>query len=106
NNNEKVKTLKYATLNNLTTGTNVKVLYYPNTLSSVVYSIDGSIVGLKKWGQKNKIIEVKPVKPLTIEGGAVFNDKGEFVGMITTSYKGEVGRFYAVPSIYIRGKIK
>jgi hypothetical protein len=105
NNFEKIKTLKYAPIE-IADGTKVKVFYYPNPLSSVVYSIDATVSGTKKWDSKNKIIELKPAKPISLEGGAVFNENGEFVGMITEAFNGEVGKLYAVPGLYIRAQIK
>lgn len=104
NNNEKVKTLKFATLD-VKKGEKVKILYYPNTLSSVVYAIDGTVVGTKKWLKDKKIIEVKPSKPLSLDGGAVFNENGEFLGLLTLAFDGEVGKLYAIPSLYIRSRI-
>lgn len=104
-NNEKLKTMKIATLDQMTAGTKVKILYYPNTFSSVVYSMDGTILSMKGWGKENKIIEIKPNKPLNIEGGAIFNDAGEFMGMVTKANSGEVGKIYAVPAPYIRSRI-
>jgi hypothetical protein len=105
NNFEDTKPLKYAPIDILS-GTKVKILYYPNPLSSVVYSMEGSVTGTKKWSKKTKIIEVKPAKPLTPEGGAVFNENGEFVGMITKLYEGEVGKLYVVPGMYIKAQTK
>ena len=101
NNLEKPKTLKFASLD-VRYGDKLKVLYYPNALSSVVYSMDCSVTGLKNFGKNSKVIEVKPNKPLSIQGGALFNDKGEFVGLITQAYSGEVGKLYAIPAMYIR----
>jgi len=105
NNFEDTKPLKYAPIDVLS-GTKVKILYYPNALSSVVYSMEGSVSGTKKWSKKTKIIEIKPAKPLTPEGGAVFNENGEFVGMITKAYEGEVGKLYVVPGMYIKAQTK
>lgn len=105
NNIEKVKSLKYAPLD-VSSGTKVKIFYYPNPLSSVVYSMDGTISGTKDWTKKNKIIEIKPAKPLTPEGGAVFDVNGQFIGMLTKDYSGEVGKIYAVPGMYIRAQVK
>lgn len=105
NNIEKVKSLKYAPLD-VSSGTKVKIFYYPNPLSSVVYSMDGTISGTKDWTKKNKIIELKPAKPLTPEGGAVFDVNGQFIGMLTKAYSGEVGKLYAVPGMYIRAQVK
>jgi hypothetical protein len=105
NNNEKIKTMKWAALN-AAPGDKVKIFYHPNTLSPIVYSLDGTILHLKDWEKKNKIIEVKPSKPISISGGAIFNDNGEFVGLITTAYEGEVGKIYAIPAMYIRSRMK
>ena len=101
-NNEKAKYFKIAQMESVVYGTKVKVYYYPNPLSSVVYSMDASITGMKKWTKNTSVIEVKPNKPLSPEGGAVFNEAGEFVGMITQAYVGEVGKIYLVPGVYIR----
>jgi hypothetical protein len=105
NNWEKVKTVKYAPME-ISSGTKVKIFYFPNPLSSIVYSMEGTITATKKWSKKNKIIEVKPAKPLSLEGGAVYNENGELVGMITRSYSGEVGKLYVIPALYIRAQIK
>ncbi len=105
NNIEKLKSLKFAPIE-IASGTKVKILYYPNPLSSVVYSMDASITGTKDWGSKNKIIEVKPAKPIALDGGAVFDTNGQFVGMITQAYNGEVGKLYVIPALYIRAQIK
>jgi hypothetical protein len=105
NNNEKVKPLKWASLD-VTPGQKVKIFYYPNALSPVVYSLEGTAIGLKKWKKNNKILEIKPSKPLSPEGGAIFNENGEFMGLITKAYEGEVGRIYAIPSMYIKTRIK
>jgi hypothetical protein len=99
---ENAKTFKFATMESVTYGAKVKVYYYPNTLSPVVYSMDGSVTGVKKWTAKTSVIEIKPNKPLAPEGGAVFNEAGEFVGMITKAYEGEVGKIYLIPAAYIR----
>ena len=105
NNMEKVKSLKYAPIDILS-GTKVKIFYYPNALSSVVYSMEGIVSSTKNWSKKSKIIEVKPNKPLNPEGGAVFNENGEFVGMLTKAYNGEVGKLYVVPGMYIKAQVK
>src|SRR5260221_11483350 len=86
------KTYKFAQMESVIYGTKVKVYYYPNSLSPVVYSMDGTITGNKKWTANTSVIEIKPNKPLSPEGGAVFNEAGEFVGMITKEYEGEVGK--------------
>jgi len=104
NNFEKTKTMKFAPIE-IADGTPVKILYYPNALSSVVYSMNATVSDTKKWGQDNKIIELKPAKPLSLGGGAVFDEKGDFVGMITQAYNGEVGKIYVVPGLYIRAHI-
>lgn len=106
NNTEKTKTYKFATLDGVTYGNKVKIFYYPNTLSSVVYSMDGMVAGLKKWTSNTSVIEIKPSKPISLEGGAVFNEAGDFLGMITTEFNGEVGKFYLVPAAYIKMKMK
>lgn len=102
---EAVKTYKFASMESIIYGTKVKVYYYPNSLSPVVYSMDGMISGNKKWTANTSVIEIKPSKPLSPEGGAVFNEAGEFVGMITRSFDGEVGKIYLVPAAYIRMKL-
>ncbi len=102
---EKVKTFKFASVLSVTYGQKVKIFYYPNTLSSIVYAMDGMISGTKKWTPKTGVIEVKPAKPLSLEGGAVFNEAGEFLGIITTEFNGEVGKIYIVPAEYIKTKI-
>jgi hypothetical protein len=104
NNFERTKTIKYASLD-VKYGQKLKLLYFPNTLSSIVYSMDATVTGTKKFG-KSKVIEVKPNKPVTIQGGALFNEAGEFVGMITAAYSGEVGKLYAIPSMYIKASYK
>lgn len=105
NNIEKVKSLKYAPLD-VSAGTKVKIFYYPNPLSSVVYSMDGSISGTKDWTKRSKIIEIKPAKPLSPEGGAVFDVNGQFIGLLTKSFTGEVGKLYVVPGMYIKAQAK
>jgi hypothetical protein len=104
NNFEKTKTLKTASLD-VKYGEKMKVLYYPNTLSPVVYSMDCNVTGIKAFGN-SKVIEVKPNKPLSIQGGALFNENGEFAGMITIAYSGEVGKLYAIPAMYIKASYK
>ncbi len=104
-NPDKAKYFKIATLDNVVYGNKVKVYYYPNSLSPVVYSMDGTVTGLKKWTKSTSVIEIKPSKPLAPEGGAVFNEAGEFLGMITQAYTGEVGKIYLVPGAYIRTKL-
>jgi hypothetical protein len=105
NNYEKVKTVKYAPIE-IASGTKVKILYYPNPLSSVVYSMDATISGTKDWTKKSKVIEIKPFKPISLDGGAVFDANGQFVGMVTQAYSGEVGKIYVVPAMYIRAQIR
>ncbi len=105
NNMEPVKTLKLAQLADVKNTDNVKIVYYPNTLSPVVYSMDAKVTAIKSWGKQRKIIEIKPTKPLNLEGGAVFDEKGDLIGMITIAYEGEVGKLYVVPSDYIREKL-
>ncbi|MFI5145383.1 MAG: hypothetical protein ACHQJ4_07280 [Ignavibacteria bacterium] len=100
---EKVKPLKYAPIE-VTPGASVKIMYHPNTLSSVVYIMDATMVGTQKMSG-NYIYEIKPKKPISLEGGAVFNDNGEFMGMITTAFNGEVGKLYVVPGLYIKTRI-
>lgn len=102
---EKIKVLKYVQVSSVTAGTKVKIYYFPNTLSSIVYSIDGTITDVKGWSSKSKIIEMKPVKPLTLEGGAVFTETGDFIGMLTVAYEGEVGKMYVIPAQYIKEKL-
>jgi hypothetical protein len=97
--------LKFAPIE-IANGTPVKIFYYPNPLSSIVYSMNATISDTKKWGKDNKIIELKPAKPLSLGGGAVFDEKGEFVGMVTQAFNGEVGKIYVVPGLYIRSHIK
>lgn len=106
NNSEKTKTYKFASMDAITYGSKVKIFYYPNTLSSVVYSMDGMVAGVKKWTSNTSVIEVKPSKPISIEGGAVFNEAGEFMGMITTQFNGEVGKFYIIPAAFIRSRMQ
>lgn len=103
NNFEKLKPMKYAQLD-VTYGQKVKILYFPNTLSSTAYMLDGTLSGTKKMGD-NAIYEIKPIKPIGLEGGAVFNDNGEFMGMITTAYNGTVGKLYVIPGLYIKSRI-
>lgn len=103
-NYEKVKPLKFAPLDSKY-GEKVKIFYYPNTLSSVVYSIDGTVTGTKKW-DKISLIEVKPAKPLSLDGGAAFTEGGDFIGIITTAYDGEVGKLYFIPAMYIKSNMK
>lgn len=104
NNMEKTRSLKFAPIK-IPDGTPVKILYYPNPLSSIVYSMNAKVSDTKKWGEDNKIIEVQPSKPLSLGGGAVFDEKGEFVGMVTQAFNGEVGKIYVVPGLYIRAHI-
>jgi len=106
NNNEPSKTLKFAALSDVRVGEKVKIYYHPNTLGPTVYSMDGTITGVKPWGKKNKVIEVKPAKPLGIEGGGVFKENGDLIGMVTNAYEGEVGKLYLIPADYIRLKLK
>jgi hypothetical protein len=103
-NYEKVKPLKYASMD-VKYGDKVRIYYYPNTLSSVVYSMEGTITGQKKWN-KISLVEIKPAKPVSLDGGAVFNDNGDFVGLITIAYDGEVGKMYLIPAMYIKTKVK
>ena len=102
---EKFKPIIYEPLSNVKYGDKIKIFYYPNTLSSVVYSMDGNISATKKWTKKTSVVEIKPSKPISLDGGAVFTDGGRFLGMITTAYDGEVGKLYIVPSEYIKTKI-
>ena len=102
----KFRSIKYGSVNNIKYGEKVKIFYYPNTLSSIVYAMDGNANGIKSWkGRKISILEVKPSRPISLEGGAVFNEAGDFVGMITQAYSGEVGKLYVVPGEYIRDRI-
>lgn len=71
NNVEPVKTLRLAPLADVFVTEKVKIYYFPNPLSGAAYSMDGTVSGIKRWGKSNKIIEIKPLKPLSIEGGAV-----------------------------------
>jgi hypothetical protein len=102
---EKFKPIIYEQSSNVKYGDKVKLFYYPNTLSSVVYSMEGTISGTKKWTKKTKLVEIKPAKPISLEGGAVFMENGRFLGMLTTAYEGEVGKLYVVPGDYIKTKI-
>ncbi len=102
---DKFKPIKYAPVANVKYGDKVKLFYYPNTLSSVVYSMDGNVSGIKKWTGKTSVIEIRPNKPISLEGGAVFTDSGEFLGMITQAYDGEVGKIYLVPAEYVKAQI-
>lgn len=101
---DKFKPIKYASVASVKYGDKVKLFYYPNTLSSVVYSMDGQLSATKKWGSTN-VIEIKPSKPISLEGGAVFTEAGDFLGMITKAYDGEVGKIYLVPAEYIKSQI-
>ena len=105
NNMEPVKTLKLAQLADVKVSEGVKVMYFPNTLSPIVYSMDAKVTDIKAWGKNRRIIELKPNKPLNLEGGAVFDEKGDLVGMVTIAYEGTVGRLYVVPSDYIRERL-
>jgi hypothetical protein len=102
---EKFKPIIYEPVSNVKYGDKIKIFYYPNTLSSVVYSMDGNISATKKWTKKTSVIEIKPARPISLDGGAVFTDGGRFLGMITTAYDGEVGKIYIVPSEYIKTQI-
>ena len=102
---DRYKPLKFSFVANVKYGDKVKIFYYPNTLSSVVYSMDGMISGTKKWTKKTGVVEVKPAKPISLEGGAIFNEAGEFIGMITKAFDGEVGKLYVVPGEYIKSQI-
>ncbi|HMQ79665.1 MAG TPA: hypothetical protein PKE39_11890 [Ignavibacteria bacterium] len=102
---DKFKSIKYALLSSAKYGDKVKLFYYPNTLSSVVYSMDGMMSATKKWTNNTSVIEIKPNKPISLDGGAVFNEAGDFLGMITKAYDGEVGKIYLVPAEYIKSQI-
>jgi len=102
---DKFKSIKYAMLSSAKYGDKVKLFYYPNTLSSVVYSMDGMMSAVKKWTNNTSVIEIKPNKPISLDGGAVFNEAGDFLGMITKAYDGEVGKIYLVPAEYIKSQI-
>ncbi len=102
---DKFKSIKYALLSSVKYGDKVKLFYYPNTLSSVVYSMDGMMSAVKKWTNNTSVIEIKPNKPISLDGGAVFNEAGDFLGMITKAYDGEVGKIYLVPAEYIKSQI-
>jgi hypothetical protein len=102
---QRYKSIKYASTALAKYGDKVKIFYYPNTLSSVVYSMDGVMNGTKKWTKNTKVMEIKPSRPITLEGGAVFNEAGEFLGMITTAYDGEVGKIYIIPGEFIKSRI-
>lgn len=102
---DKFKPIKYATVSSAKYGDKVKLFYYPNTLSSIVYSMDGMMSAVKKWTKNTSLIEIKPNKPISLDGGAVFNEAGEFLGMITKAYDGEVGKIYLVPAEYIKSQI-
>jgi hypothetical protein len=67
--------------------------------------MEGTITGQKKWN-KISLVEIKPAKPVSLDGGAVFNDNGDFVGLITIAYDGEVGKMYLIPAMYIKTKVK
>ncbi|MBE2228221.1 MAG: trypsin-like peptidase domain-containing protein [Ignavibacteria bacterium] len=101
---DKFKPIKYATVSSAKYGDKVKLFYYPNTLSSIVYSMDGMMSAVKKWTNNTSLIEIKPNKPISLDGGAVFNEAGEFLGMITKAYDGEVGKIYLVPAEYIKSQ--
>jgi hypothetical protein len=102
---DKFKPIKYASVASIKYGDKVKLFYYPNTLSSVVYSMDAQVAGTKKWTSKTSVIEIKPNKPISLDGGAVFTEAGDFLGMITVAFDGEVGKLYLVPAEYIKSKI-
>ena len=102
---DKFKSIKYAMLSSAKYGDKVKLFYYPNTLSSVVYSMDGMMSATKKWTNNTSVIEIKPNKPISLDGGAVFNEAGDFLGMITIAYDGEVGTIYIVLAEYIKSQI-
>ena len=102
---DKFKSIKYAMLSSAKYGDKVKLFYYPNTLSSVVYSMDGMMSATKKWTNNTSVIEINPNKPISLDGGAVFNEAGDFLGMITKAYDGEVGKIYLVPAEYIKSQI-
>jgi len=101
---DKFKPIKYATVSSAKYGDKVKLFYYPNTLSSVVYSMEGMMSAVKKWTSNTSLIEIKPNKPISLDGGAVFNEAGDFLGMITKAYDGEVGKIYLVPAEYIKSQ--
>ncbi len=101
---DKFKPIKYAAVSSAKYGDKVKLFYYPNTLSSIVYSMDGMMSAVKKWTNNTSLIEIKPNKPISLDGGAVFNEAGEFLGMITKAYDGEVGKIYLVPAEYIKSQ--
>jgi len=103
NNFEKLKPMKFAQLQ-ITYGQKVKILYFPNTLSPTAYALDGTVTATKKMSG-NTIYEIKPIKPINLEGGAVYNDNGEFMGMITPAFNGEVGKLYVIPALYIKSRI-
>jgi hypothetical protein len=102
---DKFKMIKYASFSSVKTADKVKIFYYPNTLSSVVYSMDGNVSGTKKWTSKTKVIEIKPARPLTLDGGAVFTEGGDFLGLVSQAYDGEVGKLYIIPADYIKTQI-
>lgn len=102
---DKFKPIKYAAVSSAKYGDKVKLFYYPNTLSSIVYSMDGMMSAVKKWTKNTSLIEIKPNKPISLDGGAVFNEAGEFLGMITKAFDGEVGKIYLVPAEYIKSQI-
>ena len=102
---DKFKAIKFAPFSSVKYGDKVKLFYYPNTLSAVVYSMDGMMSATKKWTNNTSVIEIKPNKPISLDGGAVFNEAGEFLGMITKAYDGEVGKIYLVPAEYIKAQI-
>lgn len=102
---DKFKPIKYSALSSVKYGDKVKLFYYPNTLSSVVYSMDGQISATKKWTKKTSVVEIKPNKPISLEGGAVFTESGDFLGMITKAFDGEVGKIYLIPAEYIKSQI-
>ncbi|HEY3251165.1 MAG TPA: hypothetical protein VGK25_08610 [Ignavibacteria bacterium] len=102
---QRYKPIKYAFTGGAKYGDKVKIFYYPNTLSSIVYSMDGMLSGTKKWTKNSGVIEVKPSKPISLEGGAVFNEAGEFLGMVTQAFDGEVGKLYIIPGEFIKSRI-
>ncbi len=102
---DRFKAIKYSSIKSVKYGDKVKIFYYPNTLSSTVYSMEANISATKKWTKKTGLIEIRPAKPISLEGGAVFNDAGDFLGMITQEYEGEVGKLYIIPADYIKSKL-
>ena len=102
---ERIKSLNFAS-SYVTTGQKVKIFYHPSASAPVTYIIDGVLTGTTQMSG-NTIYEIKPDKllPNDAGGGAIFNMDGQFLGMLTDSYIGDVSKIYAIPASYIKTKI-